>query len=342
MPSIKILATAVTAALTIGFSQYAFAQNTTAPVQSEAQQPIKIQMLPPEQEKPIKIQMQALEPEPQVQAPQQGGSTLGLEVFKNLTDVRDMIEVPDGPFHAVESEKGDILFVSASGRWVIGGLAFDIWNKKQLKSVNDMRQSFTHIDLRSMGVDVNELKPIDIGTGFKDVILFVDPNCGWCHKLIEEIRSDVSLQKDYRFRLLFIPALGKVSYDKVKTMYCSSETDKNRLLDAVKNGTELKLPQKPICEVKQLDKRIMTAAAMGVKGVPFVVAHDGRFTRGKPDDLRAWLEQGEAETQKQAQQYREAIKRAAKKLMQQQSEAQKQERAMTELPASPTPPVVDK
>lgn len=248
-------------------------------------------------------------------APKTPSPTLGLEVFKNLTEVKDMVEVPDGPFHAVESEQGDILFVSASGRWVIGGIAFDIWNKKQLKSVSDMRQSFSHINLSAMGVNPDELGAITLGEGPKEVVLFVDPNCGWCHKLIEEIQNDQALTKDYRMKLLFIPALGKPSYDKIKAMYCAKEKDGKALLEAVKKGGELTLAQDEKCNTAMLDKRIMTAAAIGVQGVPFVIAHDGRFTRGKPANLKAWLEEGEAETARQAAQYREAIKRAAKKLM---------------------------
>lgn len=241
--------------------------------------------------------------------------TLGMEVFKNLTDVKDMVEVPDGPFHAVESEKGDILFVSASGRWVIGGLAFDIWAKKQLKNVNDMRHSFTHIDLKTMGVTPDAIGAVTLGKGSKEVVIFVDPNCTWCHKLIEEIQNDQALQADYRFKLLFIPALGKPSYEKVKAMYCATDTSDKTLLGAFNNRSELSLPQKQQCDTQLLDKRIMTAAAVGVQGVPFIIAHDGRFTRGKPQDLKAWLFEGERENELKAAQYREAIKRAAKRIM---------------------------
>ena len=74
--------------------------------------------------------------------------TLGMEILKDLGNVKDMVEVPDGPFHAVENQGGGILFISSSGRFVLGGVAFDIWNKKQLRTVNDMRYAFNHIDFK--------------------------------------------------------------------------------------------------------------------------------------------------------------------------------------------------
>ena len=52
--------------------------------------------------------------------------TLGMEILKDLGNVKDMVKVPDGPFHAVENQGGGILFISSSGRFVLGGVAFDI------------------------------------------------------------------------------------------------------------------------------------------------------------------------------------------------------------------------
>lgn len=243
-------------------------------------------------------------------------SSIGNELFKNLADVKDMVEVPDGPYHAVQSKDGGILFVSSTGRFVLGGVAFDVWNKKMLKSVDDMRYAFNHVDLKSFGVNMAEIKPIEIGTGTKEVTFFVDPNCMWCHRLIEETLNDQALLKEYKFNVLVVPALGNASFEKTKRLYCAKETKQEVLLDALMHDKTQSLEQQEGCDTKGLNKRLVVSDAIGVKSVPFIISSDKRFTKGKPKNLKAWLEMGEKENERQAKIYREAIKEAAAKLTQ--------------------------
>lgn len=59
------------------------------------------------------------------------------------------------------------------------GVAFDIWNKKQLRTVNDMRYAFNHIDFKTLGVNFDEIKAIEFGNGTKEVVIFADRTvCG--------------------------------------------------------------------------------------------------------------------------------------------------------------------
>lgn len=243
--------------------------------------------------------------------------TLGMEILKDLGNVKDMVEVPDGPFHAVENQGGGILFISSSGRFVFGGVAFDIWNKKQLRTVNDMRYAFNHIDFKTLGVNFDEIKAIEFGNGNKEVVIFSDPNCMWCHRLVEETLNDQALTKEYKFKVVAVPALGNDSFIKTKRLYCAKKTKPEVLLDAMMHDKTLSLEQVPNCNTSGLDKRLVISEAVGVKSVPFIVAPDGRFTTGKPRDLKAWLELGEKENERQAQIYRQAIKEAAAKLTKQ-------------------------
>ena len=192
--------------------------------------------------------------------------------------------------------------------------AFDIWNKKQLRTVNDMRYAFNHIDFKTLGVNFDEIKAVEFGNGNKEVVIFADPNCMWCHRLVEETLNDQALTKEYKFKVVAVPALGNDSFIKTKRLYCAKETKPEVLLDAMMHDKTLSLEQVPNCNTSGLDKRLVISEAVGVKSVPFIVAPDGRFTTGKPRDLKAWLELGEKENERQAQIYRQAIKEAAAKL----------------------------
>ncbi len=39
-----------------------------------------------------------------------------------------------------------------------------------------------------------------------------------------------------------------------------------------------------------MQRTLVTAQILGIQGVPFIVANDGRISRGRPYDLSAWLE----------------------------------------------------
>ena len=51
----------------------------------------------------------------------------------------------------------------------------------------------------------------------------------------------------------------------------------------------LALKTKEKCEMAGYNDTLMTAQLLGVQGVPFVVASDGRFVAGKPQDVKAFL-----------------------------------------------------
>lgn len=170
-----------------------------------------------------------------------------------------------------------------------------------------------------MGVKVEELHPITIGEGSKKVVMFVDPNCTWCHKLIEEVRADKELLKSYKFQILVVPALGEDSARKSKLMYCSTEKDPNKFLDAFLKQQISQLPQsadQKSCNMESFDKRLVFAEALGVKSVPFILNWAGRFTKGKPQNLKAWIELGEKQNEAQAKVWQNAVKQAGQKITQ--------------------------
>lgn len=250
-------------------------------------------------------------------------TNLSGELLKNFSDVEDMVQVPDGPYYAVQSKNGSVLFISSTGRYVIGGVVFDIWSKKPLSNVKEMRYSFSHIDLKTLGVKPEELKVIYIGSGVKEVSFFVDPNCLWCHKLIEQTTNDASLKSEYKFAIYPVPALGPASFEKVKRLYCAKDTSSEILLDALMHDKTLSLPQEEKCDTSGLDKRLIVSEAIGVRSVPFIVGADGRYTTGMPKSLKNWLELGEKENEKQDQIYKEAIKEAASKIKRENAFAKK-------------------
>ncbi|TFT44863.1 DsbC family protein, partial [Proteus mirabilis] len=66
--------------------------------------------------------------------------------------------------------------------------------------------------------------------------------------------------------------------------------DKKAATDALLNGRISNLEQDDTCNLEPMQRTLVTAQILGIQGVPFIVANDGRISRGRPYDLSAWLE----------------------------------------------------
>ncbi|ATW30854.1 disulfide isomerase (plasmid) [Candidatus Williamhamiltonella defendens] len=201
--------------------------------------------------------------------------------------IEDIVKLPIKGVRAVQSD-GQIMFLSENGRFVISGQIYDLWSKKPLNTIAQMRDVAERIQFKSMGMDVATLNTVSMGHGDKEVVLFVDPRCAVCHEVINDAQSLVS---EYTFKIVVIPALGAESNRLAKNLYCAKE--KTHALDALMNNTLGTLPSKETCDPGQYDQTLLTAHFIGIEGVPFVVAPDGRVSKGRPKSLKSWLESAE-------------------------------------------------
>ena len=236
------------------------------------------------------------------------------EILKSMPQIADAVQFPEGAFHAVLNTNGQLFFLSPTGRYVMMGMMYDAWEKRPLQTINQMRDSFSHIRPTNMGVKVADLDPIVIGKGTQEITIFVDPQCHWCHELIKEIRKDQTLLKNYRVNFLVVPALGDVSADLTRTLFCSSERRPEKLLSALTEKKIDRLPAAPKCNTDKLDRRLVFAQMIGVKAVPFILAPDGRWQRGKPQDLHGWLKDGDRAMKEEAAKVRASLKQAAEEM----------------------------
>lgn len=195
--------------------------------------------------------------------------------------------LPIKGIRAVQSD-GQIMFLSENGRFVISGQIYDLWSKKPLNTMSQMRDVAERIHFKSMGMDVDTLNTVSMGHGDQEVVVFVDPQCAVCHHLMDDAKLLVA---EYTFKFIVIPALGAESNRLAKGLYCAK--DKTHALDALMNNTLDSLVSKATCDPSQYDQTLLTAHFIGIAGVPFVVAPDGRISKGRPNNLQSWLERAE-------------------------------------------------
>jgi thiol:disulfide interchange protein DsbC len=181
-----------------------------------------------------------------------------------------------------------VLFVSSNGRYVFTGPAWDLWHGAKLESLEQGARLAERIDLKRLGLDPATLGALDLGSGEGEVVVFLDPRCPHCRSLLEKLPG---LAERYRFRLVPLPVLGPDSEASVVRLDCLGEKDQAAAREALLTGIFDQIPApEGSCGQAPAQHALVTAQLLGIAGVPYLIAADGRVQQGVPADLEAWLE----------------------------------------------------
>ena len=177
---------------------------------------------------------------------------------------------------------GQVVYVSADGKYLLQGALFDMANKKDL----------TEARLSGLRKDLVDKVPKSKRIVFapKDpkytVTVFTDIDCGYCRKLHNDIAkyNEQGIAVEY----LWFPRSGPntPSFDKAVSVWCAA--DRNKAFSEAKAGADPK-PAKcdnPISEEFELGQRV------GINGTPTVIAPDGTQIGGylPPEAMRQRLD----------------------------------------------------
>lgn len=199
------------------------------------------------------------------------------------TKIDDITSIPVNSLRAIESD-GQIFYVSENGRYVISGRMVDVLQRKPLDTMSQIKDSVSRLSFDSLKMDIDTLNTVTIGTGPVRVVVFIDPLCPVCMKVMSDAQS---LADEYTFKFIIIPALGEKSNVLARRVQCVS--DPKALVPSIMSGKLASLPTKPNCVPPGYDMTLVIAHLMGVNGVPFVIAPNGEIARGRPVDLAKWL-----------------------------------------------------
>jgi thiol:disulfide interchange protein DsbC len=199
--------------------------------------------------------------------------------------------------NAVETDTGELLFLSGNGRYVIRGQIADLWHAKLVDSFGELIDLQGRLDLARMKVDPAELGALSVGVGPERVVAFIDPRCPHCKDMLAQL-DDWALREKYRFDLVLLPILGRESEEESLRIACAAERDEDAALQALLGGTAQDLPKPEsgsTCGQESLTRALITAQLLGIGGAPFLIGPDGRVSRGAPASLGAWLDDPQAQ-----------------------------------------------
>jgi len=187
-----------------------------------------------------------------------------------------------------------VVFMSGNGRFAFyGGKLLDVWTQQEIKDLPDIDRIAKRIDLSRMKLNIDDLGPVTIGHGKGIVLVFIDPRCPYCAKVMKDLQA---LQEHYTFKLVMVPILGRESQTVVVQLACQLASENKTLRDAVRQRlltqdyAGLPTDNPAHCNKAPLQKAIITAKLFGLPGVPFLIAPDGRTHSGAPEVLSDWLD----------------------------------------------------
>ncbi len=178
--------------------------------------------------------------------------------------------------------QGQVIYVSADGKYLVQGSVFDIDNKVDLTEATkaEMRRQA----LKEAGPDRRIIFPAK--NEKYALTVFTDIDCGYCRRMHGEMAE--YNKRGISVEYLFFPrsGLNGESYDKAVSVWCAS--DRNKAMDNAKAGQKL--------ESKTCDNPVAADYELGLKagvsGTPAVFTKNGTQLGGylPPEQLLQRLE----------------------------------------------------
>jgi thiol:disulfide interchange protein DsbC len=164
----------------------------------------------------------------------------------------------------------EVLYTDEQGNYLIEGNLIDTRTRA---NVTEARVSkLTAIDFSKLPLkDAIVWKQ---GTGARKLVVFADPNCGYCKKF----ERDLQQVKDVTVYTFLYPILGGDSPDKSRNVWCAKDSTKV-WRDWMIEGTPIPASAGP-CDASVLQRNVALGRKFRINGTPGLVFEDGTHKPG--------------------------------------------------------------
>lgn len=180
-------------------------------------------------------------------------------------------EISKGPMPGLWEVRlgNEVMYTDDKAQFLIQGEIIETGSRRNL--TQERIDKLTAIDFSSL--PLKDAIVWKSGTGKRRLVVFADPNCGYCKRF----ERDVSSVKDVTVYTFLYPILGGDSSDKSKAIWCSKDptaTWRNWMID----GT---VPPKLLgnCEAP-LERNLQLGRKHRINGTPALVFEDGSRVPG--------------------------------------------------------------
>jgi thiol:disulfide interchange protein DsbC len=208
-------------------------------------------------------------------------------IVKKILPDGNAVDVKSSPIKGVwqiDVEKGGqrgSIFLDCSRKYLVQIIALDDYIK-QMQSQTPQNVDVSKIPLKdSITVGLKDAK--------KKVIVFSDPDCPYCRKLHEIIKTIIAKRPDIAFIEILHPLpMHKDAPKKVQAILCSKSV---AMLDDAFSGKPVSEPSAN-CSTEAMQRNIALAKSLNFNGTPTMVRDDGAVLSGylPEDKLLEWID----------------------------------------------------
>ena len=193
-------------------------------------------------------------------------------IAERLPDFPKIDEVSKTPIPGIyELRIGtEVLYTDEQGNHLIEGSLIDTKTRANLTEARVSK--LTAIDFSKLPLkDAIVWKQ---GTGARKLVVFADPNCGYCKKF----ERDLHQVKDVTVYTFLYPILGGDSSDKSRNVWCAKDATKV-WRDWMIEGTPIPASAGP-CDASVLQRNVALGRKYRITGTPGLVFEDGTHKPG--------------------------------------------------------------
>ena len=163
----------------------------------------------------------------------------------------------------------DLFYSDENGNYVIEGQLID--TKSRVNLTEERIAKLTAIDWKSLPLkDAIVWKQ---GTGERKLVVFADPNCGYCKKF----ERDLTEVKNITVYTFLYPILGNDSAEKSRAIWCAKDKT-GAWRDWMIKGTPVE--NSPNCDASALQRNFAFGKKHRINGTPGLVFEDGSQKAG--------------------------------------------------------------
>lgn len=191
------------------------------------------------------------------------------ERFPNLPKIDEISKTPIPGLYEIRIGT-DVMYTDETGQHIIQGQIIDTRTKANL--TEERIDRLTAIDFASL--PLKDAFVIKQGSGARKLVVFSDPNCGYCKR----VERDLMSLKDVTIYTFLYPILGPDSSVKSRDIWCAKDPGKvwrAWMLDGV-------APVKAMgkCDTSAVERNVELGRKYRVQGTPALVFSDGSRAPG--------------------------------------------------------------
>ncbi|HEC86147.1 MAG: hypothetical protein DRR08_00745 [Candidatus Parabeggiatoa sp. nov. 2] len=180
--------------------------------------------------------------------------------------------------YEVVGDGGDILYISADGRYIVAGNIYDVYKNKNLTNERRAQLRQEQNPMRKKAINaVKERKMVVFAPETKTrytVNVFTDVDCGYCAKFHQEIPALNKAGVKVRYLAFPRAGVGSPTYKKMVSVWCAK--DRQQAMTDAKARRQVKPAwcKNPVKSQYELGQRI------GITGTPAMVLSNGELLPG--------------------------------------------------------------